>query len=246
LTNCIIHPIPLAEAQFEKSLMTYGFNFGQLFHFVIYVWYIEGPKQRILVDAGGNMEYMTKLSASPAKGIREIQTLGFGLSKLGIDFGDIDLVIFTHLHHDHVAEASKFPKARFLVQIDELECAQNPHPALASRYHFYKEYLSSLKFEVVNGDTMICDEISVLKTPGHTPGGQSVSVKTAQGTAVIAGLCTIRENFEPSSPVTLPVITPGIHVNVLDAYDSLLRIKETADIVVPLHDSEFLRKNTIP
>ena len=34
-------------------------------------------------------------------------------------------------------------------------------------------------------------------TPGHSPGGQSVVVDTDDGTFVIAGMCTIRDNFYP-------------------------------------------------
>jgi len=108
-----------------------------------------------------------------------------------------------------------------------------------------KAFFDGLNFEVIDGDTRVCEEVSVLKTPGHTPGGQSVSIKTAQGIAIISGLCTIRENFEPLNKTT-PVITPGIHTNPLDAYDSILRIKEMANIVVPLHDPEYLQKTGIP
>ena len=64
---------------------------------------------------------------------------------------------------------------------------------------------------------------------------------------IIAGLCTIQENFEPPDPAFLwPVIAPGRNTNVLDAYDSLLRIKELADIVVPLHDAKFRHVSSIP
>ncbi|GAI41149.1 unnamed protein product, partial [marine sediment metagenome] len=194
------------------------------------------------LDAGGDVEYVTTV----VDVTREFQTLDSGLSKLGISFGDIDLVILTHLHADHVAQAHRFPKARFLVQKDELEFAQNPHPSFT--WIYCKEFYSGLDFEVISGDVKICEEVSVISTPGHTPGGQSVVIKTAQGTAIISGLCTIRENFEPPPPIkeTMPVITPGIHTNPIEAYDSLLRIKKMADIVIPLHEVEFAQKSTIP
>lgn len=241
MTNCIIHPIPLFQFPFEKSMMTYRLNFGQQVNLVAYVWYIEGTKESILVEASGGIDYMTKVHGVP---VQEIQTLDSGLSKLGLSFGDIDLVILTHLHFDHVAQAWRFPNARFLIQRSELEFAQNPHPSVTWAY--CKEFFDGLNFEVINGDTKICEEVSVISSPGHTPGGQSVTIKTAQGIAIISGLCTIRDNFEPPSLVTLPVITPGIHTNALDAYDSVLRIKQMADIVVPLHDSEYLQKSSIP
>ena len=243
MADCTIHPIPLFEFRCDKSLMTYWLNFGQQITLTGYAWYIEGTRDRILVDAGGNTEYMSTVRGMPAN---EIQSLDSGLSKLGVSVDDIDIVILTHLHYDHIAQVSQFPNARILVQQDEFDFARKPHPAVAGS--FLQELFEGLNFEVINGDTRLCEEISVLSTPGHTPGGQSVCIKTAKGIAVIAGLCTIRENFEPPLLVRekMPVIVPGIHVNVLDAYDSLLRIKQVADIILPLHDPDLRIGNSIP
>ena len=241
MTNCIIHPIPLYQNKGDKSTITYLVNVGQQSTRVNYVWYIEGTREKILVDAGGTVEAHLRIMGTQPT---EIQTLDSGLSQLGLSFGDIDLVILTHLHHDHVAQASRFPNARFLIQRSELDFAQNPHPSVA--WYYYKGFFDGLNYEVISGDTKICDEVSVISTPGHTPGGQSVTIKTTQGIAIISGLCTVRDNFEPPPPVTLPVITPAIHTNTIDAYDSLLRIKEMADIVVPNHDPKYSQKSSIP
>ena len=242
MANCIIHPIPVDQHGGSKSRMTYRcFEFEQLTT-VRYVWYIEGTERGILVDAGADVDYSLNVVGMPCE---EIQTLDSGLSKLGLSFDDIDLIILTHLHWDHVAQARRFPKAKFVVQRDELDFAQNPHPLFAKTYH--REFFDGLNLKVINGDAKISEEISVIKTPGHSPGGQSVCIKTARGLAIISGLCTIRENFEPPSSLntTLPVIAPALHTNVLDAYDSV-RIKEMADIVVPLHEPEYLEKSSIP
>lgn len=170
------------------------------------------------------------------------------MDKIGISLSDIDLIIQTHLHLDHVALASRFPRARVMVQKTELEFARNPHPVFVFLYQ--KETFDGLKFEVVDGDTQISKEVSVILTPGHSPGAQSVVIKTARGTAVISGCCSIRENYEPlvtpHGEILSPVIAPGIHTDVLKAYDSLLRIKELADIIVPLHEPAFAQKQRIP
>lgn len=241
MVDCVIHPIPILEMRVDKSMMTYRLNFGLPVSSVAYVWYIQGPNEAIVVDAGVSIEFARR----PGRQIREIQTLSSGLRKFGMDFGDVDIVIITHLHHDHVADASRFTQAKLLVQRDELRSARNPHPSFASDYSFFKKNLAGLKFETVDGDTGICDGVSVIKTPGHSLGGQSVSVKTARGTAIIAGLCTVRDNFETSQQAT-PVIPPGIFTSLPDAYDSLLRIKKTADVVLPLHDSQFLQTESVP
>jgi len=243
MANCVIRPIPLSEWQTDKSLVTYRLGFGQMVMQVSYVWYIEGPKEKILVDAGVSTEYMSRIRGMPA---RDIQSLESGLNKVGLTPDDIDLVIITHLHHDHVAQGHQFAKARFLIQKDELELAQNPHPTVAAQYP--REFFDGLNFEVIKGDTKICEEVSVLSTPGHTLGGQSVSVKTAQGIAIISGICTIRENFEPPEPFskTMPVFPYGVFVNLFDMYDSLLRIKKAADIIIPVHEPEYVQISHIP
>ena len=60
MANCIIHPIPLFEAKQDKSIFTYLANMGQESMAIIYAWYIEGTKERILVDASGGIDYVKK------------------------------------------------------------------------------------------------------------------------------------------------------------------------------------------
>ena len=60
MANCIIHPIPLCQAEDYKSAVTYLTNFGQRDTRAEYVWYIEGAREKILVDAGDSLEFHTK------------------------------------------------------------------------------------------------------------------------------------------------------------------------------------------
>lgn len=39
---------------------------------------------------------------------------------------------------------------------------------------------------------------------------------------------------------------PGIHTDVLEAYDSVLRVKQMAEIIIPLHEPSFLKVDRIP
>lgn len=243
MSNCRIWPIPLVEMTIDKSMMTYRLNFGEPYIQIVYVWYIEGPKKKILVDAGVSAEFFVKKRGMPAK---DIQTLEAGLEKVGLKKTDIDIVILTQLHHDHVAQAKEFTNAKFLIQKAELEFGLNPHPTVAAQYA--KEFFEGLDFEVINGDREVCNGVSVISTPGHTPGGQSVSVKTAEGTAIISGICTVKENFEPPEPFnkTMEVYPYGVFVNLIDMYDNLLKIKKEADIILPNHDAEYIRGEPIP
>ena len=88
-----------------------------------------------------------------------------------------------------------------------------------------------------------------MHTPAHTDGGLTVLVDTAKGTAAITGFCIIMENFEPPvniKAMEMEVIPPGTHVNAYEAYDTVLKVKKMADILLPLHEPQFASVETIP
>jgi len=77
----------------------------------------------------------------------------------------------------------------------------------------------------------------------------TVIVDTAQGKAAITGFCLLMENFNPPPKIRameMEVIPPGTHVNVYEAYDIVLKVKEIADILLPLHEPQFASVDTIP
>lgn len=133
----------------------------------------------------------------------------------------------------------KCPRAKVYVQKAEIEFLRNPHP-IGHRY--YPEVLGGVDVAEVAGDANILDGIDVIFSPGHTVGGQSVAINTSKGKAIITGFCCNDKNF----PATGPAIAPGVHINVMEAYDSIQKIKEMADILIPLHDLAIGKMKTIP
>jgi glyoxylase-like metal-dependent hydrolase (beta-lactamase superfamily II) len=223
-------------------------DFGPPLTVGVYLWYIEGPEKKILVDAGGTVDTLSPFIPliSPNATLENIQSCEQGLSRVGLKPEDIDLVILTQMHLDHIELARKFTKATFIIQRAELDFANNPHPIMAAYY--IKPFFEGLNFEVIEGDREIVEGIRVLFTPGHSAGGQSVVIDTAKGTAIISGFCCIRENFEPPEPLKemMPIILPGIHLNPVELYDSVLKVKRLANILIPIHDVEFVDKERIP
>jgi hypothetical protein len=69
-----------------------------------------------------------------------------------------------------------------------------------------------------------------------------VAIQTASGKAIITGLCCNAENFPPGGGV----IAPGVLLDAIQAYESMKRVKEAADILIPIHDLEIGRKGKIP
>lgn len=242
-----ISPIPLigVTGAYEKPRMTYLSNFGEDLSFIIYVWLIRNKNRMILVDAGATVDMAIERGRS-AHSVYHIQTMEEGLRKFNISPKDIDTIIITHLHWDHVGLAHCFPNANFIVQKKELHSGLNPHPAIPK--HFYdKNLFENLNLKIIDGDTRITDGISVISTPGHTDGGQSIVVEAQNGTVVLTGFCCIKENF-PSQfgPPKMGLahtgnyVIPGIHIDIKALYESMDKVSRIACQIVPLHDPSFL------
>jgi N-acyl homoserine lactone hydrolase len=245
MSEYVIHPVPLIVHEAEMPKMTHLQNYGKMTKIVTYVWYLEGGSHKVVVDAGGSAE-MIEFRGWP--GARTIQSLDEGLAKYGVRASDIDIVILTHLHHDHIAFAPEFRNARFIVQKTELEEAPrwNAHPLY--RGAFPEAMINAVTMDAVEGDNQIASGIETLFTPGHTAGTQSIAVNTAKGRAVIVGACCIQANFEPGEDLKkrMSVIAPAVHLSASDAYDGLARIQEMADIIIPCHEPGFMDIPTIP
>lgn len=236
-----IHPIVVGTKVFDKGMMTYQHDYGTPFTIPIYCWYIQGGDKKIIIDTGEMHPVQSQERENSIGG--PIYTFEDGLARFDLKPEDIDIVIHTHLHNDHCENDYKCSNARFYIHHKELETIKNFHP-LDFRYveDFILEIEENKQIEVVRDDGEIVPGIEVMHTPIHTPGGLSVFINTSAGKAVITGFCTIKENFFPPVQITameMEVIPPGTNINSYEAYDTMVKIKEMADIILPLHEPEF-------
>ncbi len=242
-----IHPIVMGTKIFDKTMMTYQHGGGEQYTIPIYCWYIEGGDQKILVDTG---EMSPIKSPDREKAINgKIRTFEEGLALWNLTPEDIDVVIHTHLHNDHCENDYKCVNAVFYTHEKELERIHDPHP-LDFRYlgDYIEDVEENGQVRTVSGDQEILPGISVIHTPVHTEGGLTVMIETEQGKAAITGFCVIDENFNPPKEIRameMEVIPSGTHVNVYEAYDIMLRVKEEADILIPLHEPRFAAMDTV-
>ena len=217
--------------------MTYLRDYGKRIYLPIYAFYLKGGDKHILVDTGLE-QFMVPDGAELKLGYKILE-FEEALATLNLTPEEIDIIIHTHLHNDHCENDYKCTSAEVYVQKVEREFLNNPHPV---DHRYYSDILDDVQVVEIEGDANIFDGIDVIFSPGHTVGGQSVAVNTAEGRAVITGFCCNDKNF----PTAGPAVAPGVHIDLTAAYDSIQKIKEMADILIPLHDPAVGTRKTIP
>lgn len=251
-----IRPIPISISGNDLSRYTYRMGVGIGCINANYTWYIEGASSNILIDTGFTAEKFREYGWLVPK--YDIQTPEQGLAKLNLKPEDIDLVVVTHLHFDHIGMGYLYTKAKFLVPRRELEQAQTL--IQWDPYNYLPRAWKELDFQLVEEDYQIEEGIRTILTPGHAWCGQAVAVDTVKGTAIIDSMCSQWENYYPYSRMYQPemkyeedqppdpevaIPAPRSGTNE-ECYESLIRIKREADILIPVHDPRFICVDRIP
>ena len=117
------------------------------------------------------------------------------LARAGSSPEDVDLVVHTHLHVDHVGWDGSFPNARYVVSSDEWShfmtedsLAQRPH--LSDRVAPLRDAGSVV---LVDGELEVSSGIRLVPTRGHTPGHASVFVESDDEELVVLGDVVMHE-----------------------------------------------------
>ena len=230
-------PMVIGINETDQGIMTYLKSYGKRIYLPIYVFYLEGGPEKILVDTGLE-QFMVPEGVEEQYGFK-VQEFEAALDGFGLKPEDLDIIIHTHLHNDHCENDYKCSNARVYVQKREYEFFQNPHPI---DHRYFPDLLDEVEVVQVDGHAEIVEGVQVLLTPGHTVGGQSILINTRRGKAVITGFCCNEQNF----PAQGPIVPSGVHLNLIEAYESARRVKELADILIPLHDLSVGRQRNIP
>ncbi len=166
---------------------------------------IVHPRGRVLFDSGLHLALQHDAAAHMGeRGMRGTsfhfaagEEVGARLAAIARAPESITHVVNSHLHYDHCGGNAQLANADVLVQRREWEHARalpDDDPAYRRR-----EFDTGQRLKLLDGEHDVFGDGAVTCFPshGHTPGHQSLRVRTAQGEFVLCGdACYLRESLE--------------------------------------------------
>jgi glyoxylase-like metal-dependent hydrolase (beta-lactamase superfamily II) len=156
---------------------------------------VKTPHHTILVDSCiGN----DKPRPRPKWNLKTDDTYMRTLTAAGISAGDIDFVMCTHLHPDHVGWNTRlengrwvatFPNARYVFARNEFDywTEQHAKTPVPSFNDSVLPVVEARRADIVRNDYEIGDHARILPTPGHTPGHVAFTFGRGRDDAVVSG-----------------------------------------------------------
>jgi glyoxylase-like metal-dependent hydrolase (beta-lactamase superfamily II) len=135
-----------------------------------------------LVDAGIGPAHSLAADWAPVPG-----HLPDEVAAAGIKAADVEAIVLTHLHTDHIGWAvpadSPFTNARVIVQRADAEA----YAAVPQEETLLRPLREQGRLQIVDGDTRLGPGVAIVSTPGHTPGHQSVLVEDDDESVLVTG-----------------------------------------------------------
>lgn len=174
-----------------KNMLTTGIDENILIKIPYLGYYLTDGIHKVLVDNGINEKYIVDGKAwagRPAEGGEDYVLNEF--ERIGVEISEIEIVIYTHLHNDHVGNCHLFPNAIHVFQNIEWKELLDPLPSMKIRGDYDQSIikeLEKLKCEIICGDLEYLEGLSLMLTPGHTRGSQCIIVNTEKGKYLLSG-----------------------------------------------------------
>lgn len=215
----------------DESVWTPGENAGRDIEFSSTCWLIKHRADWLLWDTGvpetalGNPNGWSTL---PSLIVYHLdRSVTDQLAAIGLKPGDIGQVAISHTHGDHVGNVWLFPNATIVMQRAEynwIYSPNGPNDNVNQLMALARKLLGTpKKLQLIDGDTDVFGDgsVTLVSTPGHTPGHQSLLVHLKKsGFIILSGdVAHLEENFEKD-------IVPSLNTDRAESIASMERVRQ--------------------
>lgn len=236
-----IYAVRYAHRKCTTSECFYGDYHASPMAMDYFVWALTNGTHTVVVDLGFTEEVGTR------RGRQFLRCPSKGLAEIGVDCGQVQHVVLSHFHYDHVGNYALFPNATFYMQDSEMAFYTGRNASLGAFRHSIEvddvcamvrlNYERRLSF--VDGSREIVPGISVHHVGGHTAGMQIVTVAHARGQAVVASDAShYYRNFTERIPFNTLHDLPRMYA----AFAKIRELASSEDLVLPGHDPLVLER----
>jgi N-acyl homoserine lactone hydrolase len=155
------------------------------------------------------------------------------LAERGLRPSDIDIVVLTHAHWDHMLNIDLFTNADVIVHTNERRYANRPDPDDWATPSYTGAILERMRLKEVTEGDEIDQGVTILDTPGHSPGSITLLVKSESGTIGVTG------DALPNARCALAGTPYLIFYDEAVARESAAKIRSHCTTLYPGHDRPF-------
>jgi glyoxylase-like metal-dependent hydrolase (beta-lactamase superfamily II) len=215
----------------DQSVWTPGENQGHSIEFSSTCWLVKRGRQWLLWDTG-----VPEATANDPNGWSTLpklivyhldKTLTVQLAEIGLKLSDVTDVAISHTHGDHIGNVGLFPEAKILIQRAEYEWIHGgigPNENVNQLMALARRLIGNPRnIRLIDGDLDVFGDgsVTLVSTPGHTPGSQSLLVHLRNsGFIILSGdVVHLEENFAKSR-------VPSLNTDKQASIESMERIRQ--------------------
>jgi glyoxylase-like metal-dependent hydrolase (beta-lactamase superfamily II) len=215
----------------DESVWTPGENVGRDIEFSSTCWLIKHRGEWLLWDTGvpeTALKNPQGWSTLPSLIVYHLdRSVTDQLAEIGLKPGDIGRVAISHTHGDHIGNVWLFPDASIVMQRAEynwIYSPNGPNDNVNQLMALARKLLGTpKKLQLIDGDTDVFGDgsVTLVSTPGHTPGHQSLLVHLRKsGFIILSGdVAHLEENFEKD-------IVPSLNTDKAESIASMERVRQ--------------------